>query len=310
MGTPDFAVPTLEMIIKAGHDVLAVVTQPDKPNSRGKKVIFSPVKQLALDNNIKVYQPDRIKDKEFIQEIMEMEPDLIAVVAYGKILPQELLTMPRYGCINLHGSLLPEYRGPAPIHRAVIEGKSETGVTTMLMDIGLDTGDMIYKFKTEISAVMETGELHDILASGGAALMVKTIADIEKCIAPREKQDDSKATYAPLLTKETGKIHWNQKSSELHNLIRGTSPSPGAYTILDGNRVKIAKSAIPADFGNNTEEASLAPGTVIKADKEGLLVKTGDGALLIREIQLPGKKRMPVSEFIKGNKALDGKIFI
>ena len=295
MGTPDFAVPTLEKIISDGHEVLAVVTQPDKPQNRGMKLTYSPVKECALKYNIPVLQPVKIKkDEEFIKKYKELNPDVSVVVAFGQILSKEILDVPQFGCINVHGSLLPKYRGAAPIQWSVINGDKVTGITTMYMDVGLDTGDMILKDEVEIGEEETAGELYDRLAIVGAETLSKTLKLIEVGKAPREKQGED-FSYAPMLTRETGIIDWNKKSSEIKSLVNGTSPWPGSITVLNDKKLKVHKVA--------EAQGSGVPGTVLKSnDKDGLIVATGDGAIELIEIQPENKKRMISKDYLRGNK--------
>lgn len=295
MGTPDFAVPTLERVIKEGHEVLAVVTQPDKFRNRGMKLQFSPVKECAMKYNIPVFQPTQIKkDKDFFEEYEKMQPDVNVVVAFGQILPKEILDMPKYGSVNVHGSLLPNYRGAAPIQWSVINGDKVTGVTTMYMDEGLDTGDMILKEKIQIGDEDTSEELYKRLSAVGAEVLSKTLKLIEIGKAPREKQGEE-FTYAPMLTKEIGKIDWNKKSSEIDSLVRGVIPWPVAFSEFGGNKFKIFKV-------KERKEYSGVPGSIIKADsKEGLIIATLDGAIEIVEFQPENKKRMPAKDYLRGN---------
>ena len=298
MGTPDFAAVPLKAILESDHEVVAVVTQPDKPKGRGNKVIYSSVKELALEYNIPILQPNRIKDKDAVNQVKAFQPDIIIAVAYGQLLPRELIEFPEYGCINIHASLLPAYRGSAPINWSIIKGEKESGVTTMYMDEGMDTGDIIYQQKVKIEEDMTAGELYDILADLGSSLILKTLDHVEKKIEPRTKQEDEKSSHAPMLTKDTGKVHWNKSSEEIFNLIRGTNPWPVASTNHEGKRLKIHTSK------RYTEELSsdITPGTIIKYVKgRGLLVKTGDGGLFLEEIQFPNKKKMHVDDYLKGN---------
>jgi len=295
MGTPDFAVPTLEKIISDGHEVLAVVTQPDKPQNRGMKLTYSPVKECALKYDIPVLQPIKIKkDEEFIKQYKELKPDVAVVVAFGQILSKEILDVPRFGSINVHGSLLPKYRGAAPIQWSVINGDKVTGITTMYMDVGLDTGDMILKDEVEIGEEETAGQLYDRLAVIGAETLSKTLKLIEEGSAPREKQGED-FSYAPMLTRETGIIDWNKKSAEIKSLVNGTSPWPGAITVLNDKKLKVHKVKIV--------EGSGIPGTIVKSnDKEGLIVATLDGAIELIEIQPENKKRMIAKDYLRGNK--------
>lgn len=295
MGTPDFAVPTLEKIISDGHEVLTVVTQPDKPQNRGMKLTYSPVKECALKYDIPVLQPIKIKkDEEFIKQYKELNPDVAVVVAFGQILSKEILDVPRFGSINVHGSLLPKYRGAAPIQWSVINGDKVTGITTMYMDVGLDTGDMILKDEVEIGEEETAGELYDRLAVVGAETLSKTLKLIEVGSAPREKQGEN-FSYAPMMTRETGIIDWNKKSAEIKSLVNGTSPWPGAITVLNDKKLKVHKVKIV--------EGSGIPGTILKSnDKEGLIVATLDSAIELIEIQPENKKRMIAKDYLRGNK--------
>ncbi|MGY0372130.1 methionyl-tRNA formyltransferase [Clostridium sp. JNZ J1-5] len=295
MGTPEFAAPSLQALID-NFGVKAVFTQPDKPKGRGNKLSMSPVKELALKHNIKVNQPHKLKNEpEFIQELKEIEPDFIIVVAYGQILPKEVIEIPKYSCINLHASLLPKYRGAAPINWAIINGENKSGNTTMLMDIGLDTGDMLLKEEVIITEDMTAGELHNILMESGAELLVKTINGIvEGSIVP-EKQEDSKTCYASMLNKDMAKINWNLSSKEIHNLVRGLNPWPVAYTHYHDKIMKIYKTKVLK------ENSDKEPGTIIKVNKEGIVVSCGEGTILIKEMQFPGKKVLTVEQYIVGN---------
>lgn len=295
MGTPDFSVPALKSMIE-NYNVQAVFTQPDRPKGRGKKLAFSAVKEVAIENNIPVYQPNKIKNETgMIQKLKELEPDFIIVVAYGQILSKEILDIPRYACVNLHASLLPKLRGSAPINWAIINGEIVSGNTTMIMDVGIDTGDMLLKQEVEITEDMTAGDLHDILMNSGAKLLVETINKYSKGQIVPEKQNGDLSNYAPMLNKETGKIVWNKSSKEIENLIKGLNPHPLAYTTYKNNTMKIHKAkAISV-------EEKRTPGTVLKVDKEGILVACGHGNLLIKEIQFPGKKAMKVEDYLRGN---------
>ena len=321
MGTPDFAKESLEAIYNAGHNIIGVVTNPDKPKGRGMKMIFSPVKEFALEKNLTVYQPEKVKkNEEFINTIKELNPDVICVVAYGKILPQEILDIPKFGSINVHGSLLPKYRGAAPIQWAVLNGDTQTGVTTMYMGAGMDTGDMILKEKVEIGEDETTGELWDRLSKIGAELLVKTLVEVENGTAPREKQGDD-FTMAPMLNKEMAKIDWeNKNTQEIKNLIRGLNPIMGAYSFLDGKKIKFWKARAVTDdeiFEMSPELVEyrdryfeLFPGTILFCDdKIGLYIKTIDGALEILEIQGENAKKMDAKDFLRGNKLYAASVF-
>ena len=298
MGTPDFAEKSLEAIYNSGHEILAVVTNPDRPKGRGMKMVFSPVKEFAISKNLKIYQPEKVrKNIEFIEEIKKLQPDVICVVAYGKILPKEILDIPKLGCINVHGSLLPKYRGAAPIQWAVINGEEVTGVTTMYMDIGMDTGDMILKEEVSIGEDETTGELWDKLSEVGAKLLVKTLKQIEDGTAPRIPQGED-FSMAPMLNKEMSKINWNSQSAqEIKNLVRGLNPIMGTYSYLNDKKIKFWKvNALPL------ENTSAENGTVIKSDsKEGLFIKAKDGIIQVLEIQGENSKRMPIQDFLRGN---------
>ena len=306
MGTPDFAQKSLEALYNAGHEILAVVTNIDKPKGRGMKLVESPVKEYAKSKNLTIFQPEKVrKNIEFIEKIKKLEPDVICVVAYGKILPSEILEIPKLGCINVHASLLPKYRGAAPIQWAVLNGDKTTGVTTMYMDIGMDTGDMILKQEVEIGENETTGELWDRLAIIGADLLVKTLDQIEKGTAPRIKQSDD-FTMAPMLNKEISKIDWQEKTAkQIKNLVRGLNPIMGAYSYLNGKKIKFWKVEVEEDTNSNQEN-----GTVIKAnDKDGLYIKAKDGILKIIEIQGENAKRMNANDFLRGNKIEIGQKF-
>lgn len=308
MGTPDFAKDSLEAIYNAGHNILAVVTNQDKPKGRGMKMIPPPVKGFAIEHNIDVYQPEKVKgNEEFVQEIKKLNPDLICVVAYGKILPKEILDIPPYGCINVHGSLLPKYRGAAPIQWAVLNGDTVTGVTTMYMDVGMDTGDMILKEEVTIGEDETTGELWERLSKIGGELLVKTIKQIEDKTAPRIPQGND-YTMAPMLSKEMSKIEWNiKRTEEIKNLVRGLNPIMGAYTMYQGKKIKFWKVDIVDE--NVVEINDQLPGQILIAnDKEGLYIKTIDGIIKVLEIQGENAKRMNICDFLRGNHMEVGEI--
>lgn len=298
MGTPEFAVPSL---ITLYHDkqveIEAVVTQPDRKSGRGQQIHYSDVKKKALDLDLKIMQSENVNQNSFLDKLKGLEPDFIVVVAFGQKLSPELLKIPEYGCINLHASLLPEYRGSSPIHKAIIEGKKTTGNTTMYMDEGWDDGDIIYQQQVEIKEDETVGELHDKLAEEGAELLLKTLKDVEKGKAPRIPQDDSKATFAYKIDKSLGEINWNQSAEAIHNLIRGVNPWPGAFTEVNGDRIKIWKSSITKD-----QDTDYKPGTIIKANhNDGILVQTADGVLAIEKLQLPGGKKLNADDFLNGH---------
>ncbi|SCH13387.1 Methionyl-tRNA formyltransferase [uncultured Clostridium sp.] len=295
MGTPDIAVGCLQKIIDEKHDILGVVTQPDKPVGRGKKMGMPPVKELALKYDIPVYQPIKARDEEFVKILKDLNPDLIVVVAFGQILPKAILDIPKFGCVNVHVSLLPKYRGAAPINWVIINGEEKTGVTTMYMDEGLDTGDMILTSEFELNDEMTAGELHDVMKEEGAKVLKETIDLIAKGEAPRIPQNHEEFTYAPMMNKTLGQIDFSKPAKEIHNLVRGVNPWPSAYTTYKDQTMKVWKTKVL------DETSGTNPGTILKVDKEGIRVSTKDNVLLIKEIQMPGKKRVLVEEYIKGN---------
>ena len=299
MGTPDFSVNALENIVKAGHDVVGVITQPDKPKGRGGKMQYTPVKEKALELGLDVYQPQRVKETEFIEKLKEMNPDAIVVIAFGQILPKAILDMPKSGCINVHASLLPKYRGAAPIQWSVIDGEKETGVTTMYMNEGLDTGDIIDKVVVPIDKKETGGSLFDKLAIEGGKLILKTLIELENGTAVRTPQDDSKSNYAGMINKQLGKIDFNKSANEIERLIRGLNPWPSAYTKMDGKTLKIWDADV------DDSENDSAPGTITEVGKDFIRVATGKGSLKILELQLEGKKRMKTRDFLNGAKIPD-----
>ncbi len=303
MGTPDFAVPSLEMLVSEGYEVVAAVTQPDKPKGRGNKLTAPPVKEFAIKNGIQVLQPAKIKTAEFVEQIRGLQPDLLITAAYGKILSKELLEVPVLGCINVHGSLLPAYRGAAPINWAVINGEEKTGITTMFTDVGLDTGDMLLKRELAIGPDMTVGELHDKMAVLGAQVLRETLLELKKGTLKRISQDDSVSTYAPMMNKELGLIDWSKKASEIHNLVRGTDPWPGAYTLLEGNRMRVWKTALTKESSDSCQEN----GRILKVDDQGILVKCSDENLLLLEVQFDSSRRMSVKEYIRGHEIKTGE---
>ena len=306
MGTPDFAIESLEAVYNAGHEVLAVVTNPDRPKGRGMKLVSSPVKEFAVEKGLKIYQPEKVKNNvEFIDEIKKFQPDVICVVAYGKILPKEILEIAKYGCINVHGSLLPQYRGAAPIQWAVLNGDKKTGVTTMYMDTGMDTGDMILKEEIEIGEDETTGEVWKKLSKIGANLLVKTLKQIEDGTAPRIPQS-SDFSMAPMLEKDMSKIDWkNKNAKQIKNLVRGLNPIMGTYSYLDGKKIKFWKVDILQD-----DKSGIESGTVIKADsKDGLYIKAKNGIIKVIEIQGENAKKMSIQDFLRGNKIEIGSKF-
>lgn len=321
MGTPDFALESLKALYEAKYEIIGVVTNIDKPKGRGMKMVASPVKEYAIEKNLQVYQPIKVRNNpEFLEEVRKLNPDLICVVAYGKILPQELLDIPKYGCVNVHGSLLPEYRGAAPIQWAVLNGDKKTGVTTMFMNAGMDTGDMILKEEVEIGEDETTGELWDRLKTIGANLLIKTVKEIENGTATRTKQPEE-GTMAPMLSKEMAKIDWkNKTANDIKNLVRGLNPIMGAYTFLDGKKIKfwkvqtLTENELLEKFQELEEYKyhlnKMQAGTVLFSDdKKGLFIKANGGILQVLEIQGENSKRMAVGDFLRGNPVEAGKIF-
>lgn len=318
MGTPDFAKESLESIYNAGHNIMAVVTNPDRPKGRGMKMIASPVKEFAIEKNIPIFQPDKIREIE--EDLVSLKPDLFCVVAYGKILPQDILDIPSLGSINVHGSLLPQYRGAAPIQWAVINGDKTTGITTMYMDAGMDTGDMILKQEVEIGKNETTGELWSRLSTIGANLLVETVKQIEEGIAPKTPQT-GKATMAPMLKKEMARIDWQNKNMiEIKNLVRGLNPIMGAYSMLQNKKLKIWKvdNEKLEDFTQKHHEFEteknrinkLEPGTIMYIDsKEGVYVKAKDGIVKLLEVQAENSRKMTIAEYLNGNQMQAGQIF-
>lgn len=301
MGTPDFAVPTLEALVTGGHEVIAAVTQPDKPKGRGKAVLMTPVKEKALEYGIPVYQPVKAREPEFIEVLKSLEPEVIVVVAFGQILPKEILEIPRYGCVNVHASLLPKYRGAAPIQWAVIDGEEESGVTTMQMDEGLDTGDILEMEKIRLEEKETGGSLFDKLSRLGGKLILSTLSGLENGTVVPRKQGETTTPYAKMLKKTMGEIDWNMEAAAIERLIRGLNPWPSAYTSCNGKTLKIwAADVLP---GGQGEE----PGRV-RAGKDSLLVETGSGLLSITELQLVGKKRMDTASFLRGFQVPDGTV--
>lgn len=303
MGTPDFAVGTLEAIINAGYEVVLVVSQPDKAVGRSKALKYTPVKACAIEHNIPVYQPEKVRSPECIAHLKEYGPDIIIVEAFGQIIPKAILDIPPYGCINVHASLLPKYRGAAPIQWAVINGDKVTGVTTMRMDEGLDTGDMIMKEEVVLAADETGGSLFERLSATGAELCVKTMEAILSDTAVYTPQDSSKATHTAKIHKELGCIDWTKSAQNIECLIRGLDPWPSAYTRIDDKTLKIWKAEIVSG------EKEAAPGCIVKINKDSIWVQTGNGILSLLEVQLAGKKRMAVESFLNGYTVEEGTYF-
>jgi len=312
MGTPDFAATSLEALIEANYNIEAVVTNPDRPKGRGMKMLYTPVKEVAISKSIPIFQPERVRNNEdFINKIKEINPDVICVVAYGKILPKEILDIPRYGCINVHASLLPKYRGAAPIQWAILNGDKETGVTTMYMDVGMDTGDMILTEKVQIGENETTGELWNRLAKIGGKLLVETLKQIENGTAPRTPQGND-FSMAPMLDKEMSKIDWENKTAEeIKNLVRGLNPIMGAYTLLNGKKIKFWKVEVANNIGYDEDNIKIfRNGTVIISDpRDGIFIKTKKGILRVLEIQGENAKKMPIQDFLRGNRIEEYQIF-
>jgi methionyl-tRNA formyltransferase len=302
MGTPDFALASLDKLIDGGYEIAAVVTQPDRPKGRGKKLTPPPVKERALGAGLRVLQPERVKDSGFIEALKELSPDIIIVVAYGQILPEEIINLPAMGCINVHASLLPKYRGAAPINWCIINGESRTGVTTMYMDKGMDTGDILLQRETEIGENETAGELHDRLAALGADLLLETLEGLQRNEVERKAQDHSAATYAPQLDRETGRVDWNSDAKSIYNLIRGTNPWPGCYTVYKGERMKLWEAKVLEQKSRGTA------GKVLEAGHGGMLVQAGSGTLLVTKIQMPSSRVMTVDEYLRGNSLETGYI--
>jgi methionyl-tRNA formyltransferase len=303
MGTPDFAVPCLQVIIENKYEIAAVVTQPDRPKGRGNAMTAPPVKVVAVEHGIQVYQPEKIKTPEAVKFLKEMKPDIIIVVAFGQILSQEILDIPALGCVNVHASLLPRYRGAAPINWCIINGDEKTGVTTMYMDKGLDTGDMIISRETPISSEETAGELHDRMALLGAETLIETVRLIEEGRAPRTPQNNDESTYAPIMTKALGRIDWSKSALEVRNLIRGTYPWPGAFSSYGGRTFKIFKAEM-ADANARNKECGL----VAHVDGQSFTVNCGVGSLRIKELQFENEKRMSVEAYLRGHNIEEGTI--
>ena len=310
--------PALKALVEAGHQVIAVVTQPDKPKGRGKEVQMTPVKIQAMEYGIPVYQPAKVREASFVEVLKGLEADAYVVIAFGQILPKAVLELPKYGCINIHASLLPKYRGAAPIQWCVIDGERETGITTMMMDVGLDTGDMLEKAVIPIEEKETGGSLHDKLSMAGGDLILSTLKKLEEGTLVRTPQTDEGTCYAKMLTKSLGDIDWNQDAVSIERLIRGLNPWPSAYTMWNGKTIKIWAADViagreAADFLSESgvpAETGTAPGTVVCSDKRGLVVCTGGGLLSIRELQMEGKKRMDTPAFLRGYPIPAGDVFV
>ena len=304
MGTPDFAVGSLQVLCESGkHEILAVVTQPDRPKGRGNKLLQTPVKEYALAQGLTVYQPQKVKTPEFVELLHELQPELIVVAAFGQFLSKEILELPKYGCINVHASLLPKYRGAAPIQYAIIKGEKESGVTIMQMDIGMDTGAMLDKVVVPIAENTTMGELHDALREQGAALLLEVIDKIAAGTAVAEPQDNEQATYATLLDRSMEHIDWSKTAQEVHNLIRGFNPAPSTFTKLpNGKSLKIWGSKM------TDKSSAAAAGTVIATGKHSFFVACGEGVLEITEVQPESKKRMPAQVFLNGRGVQEGDL--
>ena len=301
MGTPDFSVGTLEALIEAGHEVCLVVTQPDKPKGRGKEMQPTPVKAAAMKHGIPVYQPVRVrKDEAFFEELTKIQPDVIVVIAFGQILPERILNLPKYGCINIHASLLPKYRGAAPIQWAVINGDEVSGVTTMQMDVGLDTGDILDTVEVRLDPKETGGSLFDRLSLAGGKLILSTLEKAEAGILHPVKQDEAEATHVTMLDKSMGQIDWSMDAAVIERLIRGLNPWPSAYTRIDDKNLKIWRAKVIS------HEVKAAPGCILKVTKDELEVQTGNGVLALLEVQLEGKKRMTTDAFLRGYHVTEG----
>lgn len=294
MGTPEFSVSALTALFQAGHEIAAVVTQPDKPKGRGKAVLMTPVKEKAIELQIPVYQPAKVRAPEFVEVLKQLAPDVIVVVAFGQILPKAILQLPKYGCINIHASLLPKYRGAAPIQWVIIDGEKETGTTTMQMDEGLDTGDMLEKVVVPIEKDETGGSLHHKLSQAGGKLILTTLEGLENGTLKATPQTDENTCYAKMLTKSLGDIDWNQDAESIERLIRGLNPWPSAYTCLHGKTLKLWKAEVI------DQDLKIPAGQVGEVGKDKLVIQTGKGCLSVTELQLEGKKRMNLQDFLRG----------
>lgn len=302
MGTPAFALPALEALHTNHYPIVAVITQPDRPAGRGQVTIAPPVKLLAQQLDLPVWQPEKVRDPGFLETLYSLTPDMIVVSAFGQILPKAIIDFPRLGCLNIHPSLLPKYRGAAPLNWSIIRGETNTGVSIMLMDEGMDSGDILTQAETPIGSTETYGELHDRLAHFGATLLIQTIEQVAEGHAKRRKQDTAEATFAPRLTRETGKINWHDSASAITNLIRGLSPVPTAYTSLDGQTLKIYAAESRPGL------VHLPPGTVSTASTSGLPIAASDGYVILKDVQLAGKKRLPIGDFLRGFRIKEGSV--
>lgn len=311
MGTPDFAVNPLHALAKAGYEVVGVVTQPDKPKGRGKTMLPTPVKEEAMKHGFPVFQPLKVRDPEFLSILKELAPDIIVVAAFGQIIPKSILDMPKYGCINIHASLLPKYRGAAPIQQAVIDGEKESGVTIMRMATGLDTGDMISKIVVPLADDETGGSLFDKLAEAGGRLLIDTLPHIFDGTAVYEKQpEESPTPYAGMITKQMGQMDFSKSAMKLERLVRGLNPWPSAFTYFNGKTLKVWESFVAGDDELlDCEAKQTEPGTVVKTDKKGIYVACGDGVLVLSAVQLEGKKRMDADAFLRGCRIEAGNRF-
>lgn len=313
MGTPDFSVPVLECLAESEHEVVLVVSQPDKPKGRGKELLQTPVKKKAQEYHIPVLQPEKVKAWQVVEELRKIQPDCIVVVAFGQILSKEILDLPKYGCVNIHASLLPEYRGAAPIQWAVIDGLKETGITIQQMDIGVDTGDVLDKLTVPIASDETGGSLFEKLSKLGGPMLLETLKKLEEGTVLPVKQDDSKATYAKMLDRSMGNIDFSKSAEEIERLIRGLNPWPSAYTFYQGKMLKIwraqviEENALWLENTSSTENTSQM-GEIVKIDKEAIYIQTGKGILKLLEVQLEGKKRMDTAAFLRGVKVEKGQV--
>lgn len=302
MGTPDFAVPTLELLYNSGQQMLAVVTRPDRPKGRHLRLQAPPVKTFALEKNLPVYQPTDLSDRSFKSSLLNLGAEVIVVIAYGKIIPQWILTMPPYGCINIHASLLPKYRGAAPIQRALMDGCTQTGVTSMLLDEGMDTGDILLQSKIQIGPDDTAGVLGEKLAQAGAGLLLKTLEGLAKDRISSHEQDENSVSYAPKIEKGEALLEWSKPAKQLKDLIRALNPHPGAYTFFQGKRLKVFEARID----KRTKGSQLQPGTVIDLEKDGIVVASADYPLVLNVVQPENKRKMNADEFLRGHQVVVG----